>query len=262
MKWNLINTGLNTGRFNMDYDIELVQKCFDDEAYLRFYRWEPYCISLGANQKFEDIDIRKTGLSGIDVVKRPTGGRAILHAEELTYSVIIPASSGLTSTEIYRRISLALVSGLRLYSKGLYDAELETLQPDFASLLKDPSGAMCFASTAKSEVKFKGKKLIGSAQRKMGGVILQHGSILCGNYHLGLINYLNYEPREIELLKEELNHKTIDIESILNEKTDYIRLTESVIKGIEAEFDFSFKENSLQYKDISTKISINNEHLH
>lgn len=241
MKWYLLDTGLNSGKFNMDFDIELAGKCSAEQAFLRLYRWNPYCISLGANQNPEDINLEKAKQNRIDLVKRPTGGRAILHAEELTYSVVIPTSGLFSSTEIYRRVSLALVNGLKKYDPRLEQVELETAQPDFANILKAPSGMVCFGSTAKSEVKYKGLKLIGSAQRKMGHAILQHGSILCGDYHLNLIDYLNLSEAEIALIKDEILHKTIDLKSILDEDIDYLRLSELLIKGFEAEFSLKFE---------------------
>lgn len=240
MKWNLLDTGFNTGSFNMEFDIELARNCPENEAFFRLYRWKPFCISLGANQKFEDINLRKASESGIDVVKRPTGGRAILHADELTYSVVLPAKAGYSSTEIYRKVSLALVKALRSFNPGLEAVELENIQPDFASLLKDPAGIVCFASTAKSEVKFKGKKLIGSAQRKMGHAILQHGSLLCGNFHLQLIDFLNLPGHEIEIIRDDLLHKTTDLSSILGSGISYTALSEAIINGFEDEWNIQF----------------------
>ena len=168
MNWTFINTGTNTGIYNMNYDLQLVENCKLNEAYFRIYRWKPYCISLGYTQNILDVNQEKATSENIDIVRRPTGGRAILHAEEITYSVVIPLTEGYTARSVYTKISEALINGLTKYDKILCDAELETVQPDFAKLHKQPDGMVCFASTAKSEVKFKGKKLIGSAQRKMG----------------------------------------------------------------------------------------------
>ncbi len=241
MKWNLLNTGFNTGKFNMDYDIKLALTCPDDQAYLRFYRWTPYCISLGANQRESDLDMDAVKENGIGVARRPTGGRAILHAEELTYSVILPLASGMTAREIYTKVSFALVKGLKKYSAKLNDVELENLQPNFAELLKEPSGMLCFASTAKSEVKFKGKKLIGSAQRKLNKVVLQHGSILGGTYHQDLPKYLA-DKENIDHLMDELKDKTTEIETITGEMVDYKVLTECIVAGFEDVFDIMFND--------------------
>lgn len=226
----------------MDYDLELAASCKHNEAFFRIYRWKPYCISLGANQKFEDINLSLAKDNDIDVVKRPTGGRAILHAEELTYSVVLPKECELTSQEIYKRISNALVRGLRSYDEQLIDVELEKTQPDFASLLKDPSGVMCFASTARSEIKYKGLKLVGSAQRKMEKVTLQHGSILCGNYHLKLIDYLCVSKEQSDLFKDEFCKKTTDLASILKKKIDYISLIKNLRSGFMEEWGVVFND--------------------
>ena len=167
MKWELILSGASPGKKNMEFDMNLVRSCNDEQGFFRLYYWEPYAISLGANQNEDEINRSLAAEDNIDVVKRPTGGRAILHAEELTYSVVLPLSYGLKPREIYEKISAALIKGLINYDKRLAEASLENEQPDFGSLLKQQSGMLCFASTAKNEVKFRGKKIIGSAQRKI-----------------------------------------------------------------------------------------------
>ena len=109
MIWHFIDSGSNTGSYNMEFDLDLAHNCNPEEAYFRIYRWNPFCISLGANQNYNDINQSKTEKDGIDVVKRPTGGRAILHAEELTYSVILPLNYEFSPREIYFKISNALM---------------------------------------------------------------------------------------------------------------------------------------------------------
>ena len=241
MSWNLIDSGFRTGKFNMDFDVDLARNCKDDEAYLRFYRWKPYCISLGANQSYDDINLKRAEEDCLDVVKRPTGGRAILHAEELTYSVILPMSFGYSPKETYTKISLALVNGLKKYDERLSAVELENLQPNFGDILKTESGALCFASAAKSEVKYKNKKLIGSAQRKMNKIILQHGSILCGGFHSKLPRYLKAkDEKQIAQLNNELKNKTTEIETILNNKTDYEKLINALVEGFSEEWQIEF----------------------
>jgi lipoyl(octanoyl) transferase len=240
MNWHLINSEFKTGQYNMDFDLELARSCSLNDAYLRFYRWEPYCISLGANQKQEEVDAEKCKSDKIDIVRRPTGGRAILHAEEITYSVVLPLTGEKTPREIYSKISHALAAGLRSYDKGLSEIELESAQPNFPALLKQPSGMLCFASTAKSELKYAGKKIVGSAQRKLDKVILQHGSILCGKFHRKLPEYLVESDENKLLLKNELEEKTIEIETILNRATDYKKLVDSLILGFEKEWQVNF----------------------
>lgn len=245
MIWQLIDDEASTGHHNMEFDIHLAKKCKENEIYFRMYQWQPYTISLGANQRFEDIDFAKTTRDGIDVVKRPTGGRAIFHSEEITYSVVFPLSFGLSPKEIYKSVSEALIKGLRLYDEKLYETMLESTQPNFPEILKTNSGSICFASTAKNEVKYSGKKLIGSAQKKLKNVVLQHGSILCGTKHRELINYLKLSDQEKENLSEEISRKTIEIESILNEKVDYKRLRNCLTLGFEEHFDIKFEKETV-----------------
>lgn len=243
MIWHFIDTQSSSGKYNMELDIFLSKICKDDEAYFRLYRWEPFTISLGANQNANEINIQKCELDNIGLVKRPTGGRAILHAEELTYSIILPLNYGLSARSVYNKVSETLSSALAKYNPLLKSVELENIQPNFKKLLNKPSGALCFASTAKSEVKFNGKKLIGSAQRKMDKVVLQHGSILCGKKHTDLPNYL-IDTTHIELLKKELSNKTIEIETITNEIVDYKRLSQNILKQFEADWDFNFVDST------------------
>ncbi len=250
MKWHFIDSGSNTGEFNMQFDIELAQQYKSDEAFFRIFRWNPYCISLGANQSFDDINLEKTNADGIDIVKRPTGGRAILHAEELTYSVVIPVNHQFSTHEVYHKISTALIIGLTIYDQALSKLELENTQPNFPQLIEVPSGILCFASSAKNEVKFAGKKLIGSAQRKMNNTILQHGSILCGSFHKKLADYLNTDEQIKKLLRNELEQKTTELETILKKKIDYEKLKTCLILGFESVWQIKF-ENSISYTLLS-----------
>ena len=129
MKWSFRNTDFNTGKYNMDFDLNLAKHFNSDLPVLRVYRWKPFCISLGANQDYNSVDTKKTVLDSLDIVKRPTGGRAILHSEELTYSVVYPVTEDNSPKQIYREINLALKSGLKKYNRLLEDIELEHSQP-------------------------------------------------------------------------------------------------------------------------------------
>lgn len=242
MKWLYLDSGFCTGRHNMETDIMLAKNCPNDTAYFRTYRWNPFCISLGANQSENDINLEKTAADNIDIVKRPTGGRAILHAEEITYSVIYKLNYDYSPKELYKKISEALIQGLTIYNDYLGSATLEKIQPDFPKLLEEPSGVLCFASTAKNEVKFEGKKLIGSAQRKMDKTILQHGSILCGKFHRKLADYLNVDDSAKKILTDELSEHTTEIESILNSPVDYKKLNQSLKLGFQEYWRINFSD--------------------
>ncbi len=243
MKWEFLNTLENTGRFNMDYDMRLAENCEPGRAFFRIYRWKPYCISLGMNQDESSVNKDKSGQDGIDMVKRPTGGRAILHSEEMTYSVVYPIDGNTSAKELYREINIALMTGLKIYDPRLSKIELEGVQPDFRNFYKEAKSAICFAVPAKSELKYEGKKLVGSAQRKMNNVLLQHGSILCGGHHKKIVDYLFLNEKDKKEFSEEMNSKTIDLGSILNSSIDYEKLGNCLKAGFEDHFKINFEEN-------------------
>lgn len=254
MKWHFINTGFNSGKFNMAFDMALTRICKHDEAFLRVYRWEPYCISLGANQNVDSINEEKAFSDNIDIVKRPTGGRAILHAEELTYSVIIPLDAQSSAKNIYQEINFALSEGLAIYDDKLKFVELHNEQPNFRDFYKEDKSVLCFAAPAKSELKYDGRKLVGSAQRKLGNVILQHGSILCGEFHKRIVDYLVTSPENYSTIFDLLN-STADIESITNKEIDYDALSESIVEGFESYYKMKFETINREEKIFDTNFA-------
>jgi len=251
MKWLFINSGSNTGRYNMDYDLQLAKNCKDDEIVLRLYKWDPFCISLGANQSPDSINSKLAHQDNIDVVIRPTGGRAVLHAEELTYSVVYPLDFFSSAKDIYCQINLAILKGLKIYDSRLSSFELENHQPDFAEIYKKENNAVCFAVSAKSEIKYSGKKIVGSAQRKFEKVVLQHGSILCGPFHKRIIHYLNVRNEKKAEIEKEIEDNTIELGKILNEKIDYSRLALSLCKGFEEHYKMTFSNTFSLSNDLN-----------
>jgi len=233
--WKYLNTGFNSGRSNMNFDIQLAENCGPDEAFFRLYRWKPFCISLGANQDLNSVDVFKAADDGIDIVKRPTGGRAILHSEEITYSVVYPLVQKLSLRHLYCKINSALLKGLQIFDERLSEAKLEIVEPDLNNFYEQDLGQICFAVSAKNEIKYKSKKLAGSAQRKLKNTVLQHGSILCGGFHKNIINYLKISDN-IAAIKEEINNKTTDLKEILNQEIDYDKLAGSLREGFESYF--------------------------
>lgn len=175
--WRLILDQPAPGAWNMAVDEVLLEGVAAGKAppTLRFYRWKPACLSLGYFQSFAVVDPASCGALGIDVVRRPTGGRAILHDCELTYSMALPASvlgydRGILPS--YHRISRALRAGL---------AELgvaTTVAPEAAAPTTAEHGPICFDRPSAHEILLQGRKLVGSAQVRRSDALLQHGSIL------------------------------------------------------------------------------------
>jgi lipoate-protein ligase A len=160
---------------------------------VRFYTWEPAALSLGVNQSIREVDRDACGQLGFDLVRRPTGGRAVLHMHELTYSVAAPVNDPRVSggvIESYRKISAALLSGLRRLGVQVDLAEPDPrLSREMARARREAEhnpagaaelahGAVCFSTASAYELGVDDKKLVGSAQARRGGALLQHGSIL------------------------------------------------------------------------------------
>ena len=193
------------------------------------------------NQHAADLDAARCAREGIDVVRRPTGGRAILHAEELTYSVALPAGRK-TILQVYNDIGRALVHGLTLFG---VDVALQRSQPDFRNVYRQPSSIPCFTSSARYEIEHEGRKLVGSAQRRFSDgeheAILQHGSILCGPAHRRLADLLTVQdPAVLEQLKSDLQEKTTDLSEILGHEVDLDALGECIRRGFEREWGVVF----------------------
>lgn len=254
MDWFLIRSGSNTADYNMQFDYRLAKQCPENEAFFRLFYWKPYAVSLGFHQDFSEINSKQTAQDNIDIVKRPTGGRAILHAEELTYSVVMPRSKDLSVVALYKKINSALMDGLKRYDMKLAATELETINPDFAALYKTANGTACFAAPAKSELKYQGKKIIGSAQRKFKNSVLQHGSILCGTFHRKLAGYLSLSDDDRRKVREDLEQKTIEIETVTGCAVDYQRLEDSIIEAFADAFAITLQDGSQREEEISRSL--------
>jgi lipoate-protein ligase A len=143
---------------------------------LRFFGWNPPAVSLGYFQKiFQEINVDFCRREGIDIVRRPTGGKAVLHEHELTYSLVAAIDHPLFTADIletYRVISSCIVEALNRLG----------LAPEMVSQGRSAAGTplegYCFAAPSKYELLVDGRKICGSAQVRGGGVFLQHGSLL------------------------------------------------------------------------------------
>jgi lipoyl(octanoyl) transferase len=187
--WRFLDSGPAEGARNMLVDEGLLREAAAGKAQpvLRFYTWSPPAVSLG---RFQDeatsVNAAACRERGIDIVRRITGGRAVLHDRELTYSVIAPAGGGLFPDDVlgtYKMIAAALLAGL--HNLGIA-AEMVSRSGRHADrVLPHTKEPACFASPSWYEILARDRKIIGSAQRRVPGAFLQHGSILIG-YDPGL----------------------------------------------------------------------------
>lgn len=174
--WRLIESPPSNGAWNMAFDEALLEAVGAGESLpvLRLYDWQPPCLSLGHAQSFSDVDVRALASRCWEVVRRPTGGKAILHTDELTYSIIAPLSEPRVSggvLESYATLSRALLRAL----------ELLGLSPRADAQYPLPAGSkggpVCFQVPSNYEITVDGKKIIGSAQARRREGVLQHGAL-------------------------------------------------------------------------------------
>ena len=205
MTWRLLTTPPAEGAANMALDEALLESVLaGGPPTLRFYGWAPGCLSVGTNQPLEaQIDTDWVRGEGYTLVRRPTGGRAVLHdgPRELTYSLVAPVSDPRVAggvVESYRKISTGLVQGLARLGIAARMAEppeaaaargaspLAAARAELAARrngrpnpgASDPDGAVCFDEATDYEITVEGRKVIGSAQTRRGGALLQQGSVL------------------------------------------------------------------------------------
>ena len=177
--WRLLVDGDLPGALNMARDFAILEAVSEGESppTLRLYGWNPPCLTLGRHQGVDAADLGFCREEDIDVVRRPTGGRALLHHFELTYAVMAPVGKGPMPRglqDAYRSICEALLRAMRALG-----VNAELTGGDVNLQLPGPRSTVpCFEAPAGGEVVVEGRKLIGSAMRAHGSTILQHGAIL------------------------------------------------------------------------------------
>jgi lipoate-protein ligase A len=217
--WRLvIDDQPRSGAANMAIDQAIAEACAAGESLptLRFYQWKPPSVSLGRHQPYAEIDHAGVAAAGYEVVRRPTGGRAILHTDEFTYSVAAPQTEArLTGgvMEAYLNISNALLAGLlRLGVKA-------EKAPASVRVGSDVSAA-CFEVPSAYEITADGRKLMGSAQSRRAGYVLQHGSLPLVGDITRLIDVLVLEPEVAQSLRAELVARACTLAQALNVSED------------------------------------------
>jgi lipoyl(octanoyl) transferase len=175
-RWRLLITPPAHGAWNMAVDEAILEEVGQGISLptLRLYAWDPPCLSIGYAQPLEDVDLIRLNSRGWEVVRRPTGGRAVLHTDELTYSVIAPTDEPRvagTLLDSYQRLASALMEALNRLVLPV-EVQQQTLHP--AGQNTNP---VCFEVPSSFEITVKGKKLVGSAQARRKEGVLQHGSL-------------------------------------------------------------------------------------
>ena len=233
--WRILCSGESDGAWNMALDQAISESVRSglSPPTLRLYSWTPPTISFGCSQNIEtEIDVDACLRHGTGLVRRISGGRAVLHSQELTYSVFARPQDhaafegGINST--YEAISRGLVAGLNRLG-----AEAELCRPKTVKKRMPQLGgaAPCFASTSRSEVVVGGRKLVGSAQRRTGGVVLQHGSILLGPDHLRITDYMRVSDQTRRRLRRQLEANTVSLSQTGWEESKTLQLPGALSQG-------------------------------
>ncbi len=217
---------------------------------LRFFAWAPPCLSLGYAQALADVDHERLAVHGWNLVRRPTGGKAILHADELTYSVITPQTDPRVAggiVESYRRLSQGLVRGLELMDLIVQNSRLpKSCGTKWSTSEVLPENPICFEVPSNYEITIIGKKLIGSAQARKQGVVLQHGTLPLTGDITRICDVLAYaDEAEREQAKERVRAHAITLELALGVTVSWETAASAMKHGFREALKIEFESGEL-----------------
>jgi lipoate-protein ligase A len=246
-QWRLIYDIPANGVWNMAVDESLMESVGAGQSppTLRFYSWNPPCLSLGYGQRYTDVDFTRVDQLGWDVVRRPTGGRAILHTDELTYSLSLPVDDDLaggTIVESYQRISLAFLEGLnRLGATPRADQRAEHIEV----------GAVCFETPSHYEITVDGRKLVGSSQTRRKNAILQHGSLPLWGDIARICNGLAFPDDAARLAAEaHVRQRALTLADTLGHEVTWLEAVNAITQGFANTFDVDFQNHEPTITDL------------
>lgn len=248
--WRFIDSGKRSPAYNMALDEALLNWHSKGliPPTIRFYGWNPATLSIGYFQQVEkEINMEAVLEKGIGFVRRPTGGRGVLHEHELTYSVIVsedhpdmPSSV----TEAYRLISNGLLQGFKELGLNAYFSIPETEKE--RDVLKNPRSSVCFDASSWYELVVEGRKVAGSAQTRQKGVILQHGAILFDLDTDKLFDLFHYRtPRLRERMQQQFAKKAVAINELRSQPVTMAEASKAFKKGFEDGLHIKLQEDRL-----------------
>ena len=260
-EWRLVMSPPATGSLNMAIDQAILEASAAGRVppTLRLYAWDPPCLSLGYAQPVSDVNQTVLDTMGWELVRRPTGGRAILHVDELTYSVCGPASEPRLAggvLESYRALSGALLitlESLNLQANSLEGningSRFSTSSHKTAQRDQNP---VCFEAPSNYEITFDGKKLIGSAQSRRRGGVLQHGTIPLHGDITRIIQVLNYPDSDAQdTAAKRLLSRAGTLEQALGRRVTWRETADALIKGFESILNIQIVQSDLTQNEIS-----------
>jgi lipoyl(octanoyl) transferase len=255
--WQFIDSGNCSPSFNMAMDEALLDWHSEGKIppTIRFYGWNPATLSIGYFQKVDkEIDLNAVRDHQLGFVRRPTGGRGVLHEHELTYSVIVSEDypdMPKSVTEAYRVISEGILRGFQSLGLQAYFAVPKTAEEREA--LKTPRSAVCFDAPSWYELVVEGRKVAGSAQTRQKGVILQHGSILLDLDEDKLFSLFKYPSERVkERMQKAFKEKAVAINEISTRKITIEEAKAAFKEGFEAGLNielvpYSLSKDEMEY---------------
>ena len=259
--WRFIDSGNHSPSFNMALDEALLEWHGKGEfpPVIRFYGWDPATLSIGYFQKVDkEIDLHAVKKLGLGFVRRPTGGRGVLHDQELTYSVIVSEEHPKmpkTVTEAYRVISEGILKGFHFLELDAYFSVPRTEEQK--NSLKNPRSAVCFDAPSWYELVVEGRKVAGSAQTRQQGVILQHGSILLDLDEDKLFTLFKYPNERVkERMQKAFKDKAVAINNLTNRYITIDMAKEAFRKGFEEGLDIKLVDYQLSEEEMSHVLKI------
>jgi lipoyl(octanoyl) transferase len=253
--WRFIDSGNSSPSFNMALDEALLDWHSEGKIppTIRFYGWNPATLSIGYFQKVEkEINLDAVKEHNLGFVRRPTGGRGVLHEHELTYSVIVseehPEMPKIV-TEAYRVISEGILRGFLSLGLEAYFAVPKTLQEREA--LKSPRSAVCFDAPSWYELVVEGRKVAGSAQTRQKGVILQHGSILLDLDEEKLFSLFKYPSVRVkDRMQKAFKEKAVAINEISSKRITIEEAKIAFKKGFEEGLNIELEPYTLSEEEL------------
>ena len=256
-KWRLVYSGFSDAFDNMATDEAILWACARglSPPTIRFYGWRPHAVSLGYSQNIEEaLHLNACESLGIDIVRRLTGGKAVLHDKELTYSVISPTNNPLFPKSIldtYKKISSCLITGFRRL--GIH-ADMIVSENGKRCLgeetRNDPS---CFSAPSLYEITVHGKKICGSAQRRVHGAFLQHGSILLEFDPIKLSEVMVFQGVEKDDLVGYLRGSITSIDEHVHGSMGFSEIVKVFAEGFEDGLEIDLQEGPLNRQEQELK---------
>jgi len=219
------------------------------EPILRLYRWNPACLSLGYAQPIDDIDRAALEEHNWDLVRRPTGGRAILHTDELTYAVILPAGHPLSRGGVlpsYQRISTGLIQALQLLGLEV------TVQPSIQLNDTERAEPVCFKIPSSYEITVSGKKLLGSAQMRRKGAVLQHGTLPLQGDIRRICDALKFpSAADREHAKQRVQQRAGTVSDLLDQHVTWDQAAHAMQQGFANAFEIQFTASAPTHEEMA-----------